>query len=210
MVLSNVGEADAPAPGSRQLTLDVLGASGAGVLIIVLLGTVLVTREFHHATWTSTLLETPNRSRVLAAKFITAALVGAIGAALLLAVAAGLGLASGNVRLSVGTLPVQLVAGVLVATAWWAWLGAAIGTVVRSQTVALLIPPVWMLVIETLLPSYGLAGVIPWTPSGLTGALSGANFAGALPEWAAAVTLLGYGLVLSVAGMRRAVRADVC
>ena len=39
-------------------------------------------------------------------------------------------------------------------------LGAAIGTAVRSQTIALLIPPVWMLVIETLLPSYGLDGVL--------------------------------------------------
>ena len=210
MVLSNVGEADAPAPGSRQLTLDVLGASGAGVLVIVLLGVVLVTREFHHATWTSTLLETPNRCRVLAAKFITAALVGTVGAAFLLAVAAGLGLASGSVRLVVDAHHVQLVAGVLVTTAWWAWLGAAIGTLVRSQTIALLIPPVWMLVIETLLPSYGLAAVLPWTPNGLTAALSGANFSGALPVWAAGLTLLGYGLVLSVAGVQRAVRTDVC
>ena len=209
MVLSNVGEADAPAPGSRQLTLDVLGASGAGVLVLALLGVVVVTREFHHATWTSTLLETPRRPRVLAAKFITAALVGAIGAAFLLGVAAVLGLASGNVRLVVDAGQLQLVAGVLGTTAWWAWLGAAIGTVIRSQTVALLIPPVWMLVIETLLPSYGLDAVLPWTPNGLTGALSGATFAGALPEWAAAGTLLGYGLVLSAAGVRRAVRTDV-
>jgi ABC-2 type transport system permease protein len=210
MVLSNVGMADAPAPGSRQLTLDVLGASGIGVWIIVLLGVVLVTREFHHATWTATLLETPNRPRVLAGKFITAALVGTVGAALLLAVAAGLGLASGNVRLFVDLGEVQLVAGVLAATAWWAWLGAAIGTVIHSQTIALLIPPMWILVIESLLPSYGLDALLPWTPNGLTATLSGADFAGALPEWAAGLTLLGYGLVLSVAGVRRAVRADVC
>jgi ABC-2 type transport system permease protein len=210
MVLSNVGKADAPAPGSRQLTVDVLGASGVGVLVIVLLGVVIVTREFHHATWTSTLLETPNRLSVLAAKFVTAALVGTVGAAFLLAVAAGLGLLSGNVRLFIDARQVQLVAGVLVATAWWTWLGAAVGTVVRSQTIALLIPPVWMLVIETLLSSYGLDSVLPWTPNGLTAALNGADFAGALPEWAAALTLLGYGLVLSVAGVRRTVRTDVC
>jgi ABC-2 type transport system permease protein len=210
MVLSNVGKPDAPPAGSRQLTLDVLGASAVGVLVIVLLGVVIVTREFHHATWTSTLLESPDRPRVLAAKFITAALVGALGAAFLLAVAAGLGLASGNIRLFVDVRQVQLVAGALVATAWWAWLGAAIGTVVRSQTIALLIPPVWMLVIETLLPSYGLDAVLPWTPNGLTAALSGAEFAGALPEWVAGLTLLGYGLVLSAAGVRRTVRTDVC
>jgi len=210
MVLSNVGKASAPAPGSRQLTLDVLGASAVGVLVIVLLGVVIVTREFHHATWTWTLLETPNRPRVLVAKFATAALVGAMGGAFLLAVAAGLGLASGDVRLFVDARQVQLVAGALVATAWWAWLGAAIGAVVRSQTVALLIPLVWILVIETLLPSYGLGPVLPWTPNGLSAALSGAEFAGALPEWAAALTLLGYGLVLSATAVRRAVRTDVC
>jgi ABC-2 type transport system permease protein len=210
MVLSSLGKVDAPPSGSRQLTLDVLGASAVGALVIVLLGVVTVTREFHHATWTSTLLETPDRPRVLAAKFVTAALVGAIGAAFLLVVAAGLGLASGNVRLFIDARQVQLVAGGLMATVWWAWIGAAIGTVIRSQTVALLIPPVWILVIETLLPSYGLGAVLPWTPNGLTAALGGADFAGVLPEWAAALTLLGYGLVLSVAGVRRAVRSDVC
>jgi len=210
MVLSNVGKSDAPPAGSRQLTLDVLGASAVGVLVIVLLGVVTVTREFHHATWTSTLLESPNRLRVLVAKFITAALVGAIGAALLLAVAAGLGLASGNIRLFIDTRQVHLVAGALLATAWWAWVGAAIGAVIRSQTIALLIPPLWMLVIETMLPSYGLDAVLPWTPNGLTSALSGADFAGALPEGAAGLTLLGYGLLLSLAGLGRAVRTDVC
>ena len=119
--------------------------------------------------------------------------MGAIGAAFLLAVAAGLGLASGNVRLAVDARQVQLVAGGLVATAWWAWLGAAIGTVVRSQTIALLIPPVWMLVIETLLPSYGLDAVPLLDAERPDSALGGADFAGALPEWAAGVTLLGYG-----------------
>ena len=210
MVLSNVGKSDAPPPGSRQLTLDVLGASGVGVLIIMLLGVVLVTHEFHHATWTSTLLETPSRPRVLVAKFVTAALVGAIGAASLLAVAAGMGLASGDVRLFVDARQVQLVAGGLVATAWWAWLGAAIGTVIRSQTIALMIPLVWILVIENLLPSYVPDAVLPWTLNGLTAALGGAEFAGVLPEWVAALSLLGCGLVLSAVGVRRSVRTDIC
>jgi ABC-2 type transport system permease protein len=210
MVLSNVGKADAPPAGSRQLTLDVLGAGGFGTLITMLLGVVLVTREFHHATWTSTLLETPDRTRVLVAKFLTAALVGTIAAAFLLILAAGLGLASGNIRLYVDARQIQLVAGGLVGAAWWAWLCAAIGTLIRSQTIAVLIPPLWIIVIENLLPNYVPEAVLPWTPNGLTAALGGAEFAGALPKWAAALTLLGCGLVLSAAGLRRAVRSDVC
>jgi ABC-2 type transport system permease protein len=210
LVLGSLGKVGSPHPGSRQLTLDLLGASSVGVLVIAMLGVVIVTREFHHATWTSTLLGTPDRRRVLAAKFITAALVGAIGAVSLFAVAAGLGVASGKVQLYLDARQLQLVAGGLVATAWWTWLGAAIGTVVRSQTVALLIPPLWMLVVETLLPAYGLDQVLPWTPGGLAGAISGANFAGVAPVWAAVLAMLGYGLVLSALGVRRTVRSDVC
>jgi ABC-2 type transport system permease protein len=210
LVLGSLGKVGSPQPGSRQLTLDVLGASSVGVLVIAMLGVVIVTREFHHATWTSTLLGTPDRRRILAAKFITAALVGALGASFLFAVAAGLGVASGNVRLYLDAHQVQLVAGGLVATAWWTWLGAAIGTVVRSQTIALLIPPLWMLVVETLLPAYGLDRVLPWTPGGLAGAISGVKFAGVAPVWAAVLVMLGYGLVVSALGVRRAVRSDVC
>jgi ABC-2 type transport system permease protein len=209
-VLGSLGKVGSPHPGSRQLTLDLLGASSVGVLVIAMLGVVIVTHEFHHATWTSTLLGIPDRRRVLAAKFITAALVGAIAAGFLFAVAAGLGVASGKVQLYLDARQLRLVAAGLVATAWWTWLGAAIGTVVRSQTVALLIPPLWMLVVETLLPAYGLDRLVPWTPGGVSAAISGANFAGVAPVWAAVLVMLGYGLVLSVLGVRRAVRSDVC
>ena len=86
---------------------------------IVLLGVVLVTGEFHHATWTSTLLETPHRPASWR-RSSSRPRWWERSAQPFLAVAAGLGLASGNVRLSVDPQSVQLVAGVLVATAWWA------------------------------------------------------------------------------------------
>ena len=208
LILAGVGTIGSAGSGSPDLTLAVLGASGAGVLVIALLGVVVVTREFHSATWTSTLLVTPNRTRVLAAKFLAAGLAGVMVGVLLFAVGAGLGVVFGGVRLTMSTALLQLVAGGLVYAACWGWFGAAIGALIRNQTVALLVPPVWMLV-ETLLPSYGVHRLLPFTPAGISAALAGGDLVGALPAWGAVLVLLGYGLALSVAAIRRTEQSDV-
>ena len=208
LILAGVGTIGSAGRGSVDLTVAVLGASGSGVLVIALLGVVVVTREFHSATWTSTLLVTPDRGRVLAAKFLAAGLAGVLVGVLLFMIAAGLGVVFGQVRLTMSTALLQVVAGGLVYAACWGWFGAAIGALIRNQTVALLVPPVWMLV-ETLLPSYGLHRLVPFTPSGISSALAGGDLAGALPAWGAALVLLGYGLAMSVAAVRRTELSDV-
>jgi ABC-2 type transport system permease protein len=208
LILAGVGTIGSANRGSADLTLALLGASGSGVLVIALVGVIVVTREFHSATWTSTLLVTPNRARVLTAKFLAAGLAGVVVGVLLFAVAAGLGVVFGGVRLTMSTALLQVVAGGLVYAACWGWFGAAIGALIRNQTAALLVPPVWMLV-ETLLPSYGLHVLVPFTPGGISSALAGGDLAGALPAWAAALALLGYGLAMSVAAVRRTEQSDV-
>jgi ABC-2 type transport system permease protein len=208
LILAGVGRIGSAAGGSVDLTLAVLGASLSGVLVIALLGVIVVTREFHSATWTSTLLVTPNRARVLAAKFLAAGLAGVLIGVLLLATAAGVGLVFGQIRLTMSTALLQLVAGGLVYAACWGWFGAAIGALIRNQTIALLVPPVWML-IETLLPSYGLHRLVPFTPGGVSSALAGGDLAGALPAWGAVLVLLGYGLAMTVAAVRRTEHSDV-
>ena len=210
LVLASVGKVGSQLRGSSELTLTVLGVSGSGNLVIALLAVVLVTREFHYATWTSTLLATPNRRRVLVAKFVAAGLLGATGAAVLFAVAAVLGLASGSVTLRLDARLVQLLLAGLFAGAFWAWLCAALATVIRNQTIALLVPPVLMIVVGALLPAYQLNGLIPWTPVGAAAALAGVEFAGALPVWAATAVLIGYGFAASLVGLRRVQRSDVC
>jgi ABC-2 type transport system permease protein len=188
----------------------VLGASGAGILVVALLAVVLVTREFHYATWTSTLLTTPSRQRVLVAKFVAAGVLGAVGAAVMLAVAAVLGLISGDVTLRLDARLVQLLTAGLMIGAFWAWLCAALAALIRNQTIALLMPPVLMIVVGALLPAYRLNSLVPWTPDGAASALAGAEFAGAFPVWAAVAVLIGYGLAASLAGLRRVQRSDVC
>ena len=209
LLLAGLGRVGAPAPGSVELTLAVLGTSGVGIFVITLLGVVTVTREFHSATWTSTLLVTPDRTQVVLAKLVAAALTGTAVAVLLLLVAAVRGLAAGVVRLSLDGALLRALPGGLLAAAWWAGFGVAVGLVVRHQAAALVLPLAWMLVVETLLPAYGLDAVVPWTPGGATRAISGDTTAGMLPVWVAALLLLGYGSVLTVLGTRRLARSDI-
>ena len=132
LVLASVGKVGSPLRGSPELTLTVLGVSGAGSLVVALLAVVLVTREFHYATWTSTLLITPSRRRVLVAKFVAAVVLGAVGAAALFGVAAVLGLVSGDVTLGLDARLVQLLIAGLGAGAFWAWLCAALAALIRQ------------------------------------------------------------------------------
>jgi hypothetical protein len=85
-----------------------------------------------------------------------------------------------------------------------------LAALIRNQTIALLVPPVLMIAVGTLLPAYRLNSLVPWTPDGAAAALAGAEFAGALPVWAALAVLISYGLAASLAGLRRVQRSDVC
>jgi ABC-2 type transport system permease protein len=209
LLLAGLGRVGAPERGSAELTLAVLGTSGVGIFVITLLGVVTVTREFHSATWTSTLLITPERTRVAIAKLVTAALTGMAVAVLLLLVAATRGLAAGAVHLSLDGALLRALLGELLTAAWWAWFGAALGLVVRNQAAALVLPLAWLLVVETLLPAYGLDTVVPWTPGGATRAIAGDPTPGMLPVWVAGLVLVGYGAALTAVGTRRLVRSDV-
>ena len=93
--------------------------------------------------------------------------------------------------------------------ACWALLGVAVGAAVRNQTVAVLVPLVWFLLIESLIPAYGLTALVPWLPGGATTALLGGRHTGALPAWAALLVLLGYALALLAPGARAIARRDI-
>src|SRR3954453_24225393 len=69
--------------GPRDFTLassdnirNVMAAASAGSLVMLLLGISMTAGEFRHNTATTTFLITPDRRRVLAAKFAAGALVG--------------------------------------------------------------------------------------------------------------------------------------
>lgn len=208
-ILGNIGGIGAATPGSSQMSADLLGTTGIGLFPVLLLGVVAVTGEFHHRTATTTFLVTPHRSRVLAAKAAAGALAGPVVMIVLLATVWTLGVLAGAIDPAVDAALLALTGRSVLVAACWAVLGVAVGAAVRNQTLAVLVPLAWFLLIETLLPAYGLQALVPWLPGGATTALVGGPVAGALPAWAALLVLLAYALALLVPGSRAIARRDI-
>ena len=209
MVLGGAGTAAGIRAGTTDAAVTLVGAAATGTVVTMFLGILSVTWEHRHQTLTSTLLGTPDRRRVVAAKAVALAAVGA-------ATGLGLGLAGVLVAVVTGYAGaggagswLAMVLGVTLAGAFWAWFGVGVGLLVRSQTMALLVPMAWFLVVEPMVGAYGLRGLVPWLPGSLPGALVGLSAPGTPPVWAALAVLCGYGALLTVPGARRLSVRDV-
>jgi ABC-2 type transport system permease protein len=208
MVMLSAGTAAGVDRGTTTATLTMVGAVGLAAMVLLLLGATVVTGEFRHATITATLLTTPHRRSVVTAKLAASAIAGAVLSTGLLigalAVAAASGLA-GPLRTTVLHAAVATVAaGMLLAL-----LGVAIGLLVRNQTVALVAPLVWLVVIEPLTRSFGLTVLTPWLPGSLLADLGPGAPAGSPPPLMAAAILALYVAALTMLGARRLQRADI-
>ena len=211
--LQNAGKVGAASLG----TVDSLGAllkvAGATSPIVLVVGVIAVTSEFRHATMPTSLLTVPDRARLLVAKVLALALVGAVVAV------GGLGLELSIVvpYLTAAGVPIDVVnadllfavCGVLAGISLYGIAGVGIGAVIRHQTIAVIAPLVWLAVVENLLPAYGLASVVRWLPGGATSALGRAELPGLLPMWAGGLVLAAYAAALVAAGAYRLARADV-
>jgi ABC-2 type transport system permease protein len=209
LMLGGVGFVDMPPRGSTELRDAVLGAVGPALFPLLVLGVLAVTGEYHHRTATSTFLVTPDRRKVIAAKAASSAVVAAVATVVMLAVAFGAGIFTDAFAATMDGDLARVVVRTLLASMLWAMLGVGIGSVVHNQTIAVVVPLLWFLVVEMLLRAYGLIWLQPWLPGGATSAISGARFPGSLPVWAAFLVLLGYAVALILAGTHATVRSDV-
>jgi ABC-2 type transport system permease protein len=209
LIIADVGLVDVPPRGSAELRNAVLGSVGPAFFVLLVLGVLAITGEFHHHTVTSTFLMTPDRRKVIAAKATATAIVAVAATAALLVLAYGAGLAAGAYGASLDGDLAAVVLKTLAISALWALLGAGVGSVIRNQAIAVVLPLLWFLVVETMFKSYGLSWLQPWLPGGATSALAGAQFPGVLPVWEAFLVLTAYALALLLAGTRAIVRSDV-
>ena len=203
--------------GSASKQLAVLFGWGEvfGALFAALLGAMAITGEIRHGTIRPTLLVTPDRRRVVAAKVGASLLIGTGFGLVAGAVAAGVGTAALrargiDVRLDAGDYAL-LIAGGAAAAGLWAAIGVGVGAVVRNQMPALIGIPVWLLFVENLLfgDIAGADDVGRLLPGAAGRAISGQDANGLLTPGVALILLILYAVATAVAGGLVMARRDI-
>jgi ABC-2 type transport system permease protein len=197
-------------PLERQPFLHV--AMTIAPLFGLLLGLRSFTDEFRYGSIVPTLLASPNRRRVLAAKVVTVA-AGAVAltlAAMTASFAIGVPLliAKGvDLTWSTGALA-TIVGRLLGASAVWAAIGVGLGLAVRHQVAAIAGSLIWLLAAESL-----LSGVVPdvarFFPGTAGLAFAGINTSDVLTPALGALVLAGYAIVAVTAGSTLMGRRDI-
>ena len=138
-----------------------------------------VTGEFRFGTIRPTFLFTPQRSRVIGAKYLAGLLAGLVFGAIGEALSLGIGAAILSERgvpfaLSGGQLTL-LVLGTLAGCALFGVIGVAVGAIVRNQVAAVVGLLAWVFIVESLL--FGLVAVrgAATCPAQAAEALSGSS-----------------------------------
>lgn len=187
-----------------------------GALFAALAGAIGITAEFRTGAIRPTLLANPDRTHVLAAKAIAAAIAGlVIGLLAAAAVAAlgsaGLAIRGINVQLNAGDF-IQLIGGGAVGAALWAVVGTGIGALLRGQVGAVVGLCVWLLLIETILIGNAPAAG-KYAPGASDGAIAGlmpnAETAKLVAPVVGGLLLFGYAVVVAVVGRVALERHDV-
>jgi ABC-2 type transport system permease protein len=193
-----------------------LAVAGLAPLFALVIGVMGVSTEFRHGTITPSLLVEPVRTRLMAAKLAAQLIAGLVLGAVAYAVCAGIAsviLSGRGIATGMSTADwIEAVIGGAVATMLYAALGLGVGALLRNQVSAIVAVLAWVFVIENLL------GVIPggfgdtikkYGLSGVGRSLAHTADASRIGQIPAGLLLLGYALVLVVAGTVVLRRRDV-
>ena len=211
-----------PARGTASWFDSVFSVMTIAQDLALIVGVVAVTAEFRHRTVTATFLVEPRRGNVVAAKLGVAALAGAT-----VAVAAAVGdlvlgavfVATGNGTASTMLTELGHVApGVVAASALFGIYGVGLGALLRNQVAALVVGLGVTVILEPIVRGI-VPGVGKWFPSAAAQSLdsvtahASSGFASStfplLSPGVAAAVLLGYGVVLAIAGALTTLQADI-
>jgi hypothetical protein len=191
-----------------------------------LIGALLVTGEYRHATFTPTFLAEPRRGLVLGAKLVVGAVLGVIYGAVIVIVTAGTGagtfaLLGDPTYLGEAGVAASLGRSVL-ALALWAVVGVGFGALLRNQVAAIVVLLVFTQFVEPMLRMVpAMTGVAMGWLKFLPGA-AGEGVAGnslyslmdpttitTLSTLPATATLAAYALALAALGYVVSLRRDI-
>ena len=161
--------------GEGQAVERTLVGTFAGLVVVIVLGTLFITSEYRRGLIRTTLVASPGRGRVLAAKVVVAAAVSFITGVVAAAVAVPLCMhtlkANGNVLYPVGLLTeLRLVVGTGALLAVAAVLALAVGTMLRrgagavTIVIALIVLP-YVLATASVLPAGPSEWLLRLTPA---------------------------------------------
>jgi ABC-2 type transport system permease protein len=204
-------------PGG-ELAMDlgkhrVIFSAGMGSITALVLGVLISAGEFRHGTITDTLLTTPRRERVLAAKLaagLTAGvLAGLASVALTMAVAVPW-LAAKDQALPLDRSYVWLtLLGAVVWCMLYAAIGVAVGFVTRNPVLGIVGALTWLFVVENIVVE-AAGSVGRWLPAGAAAATGNGTFRdGLLPQGGGMLLLAGYAGVIAVVAAMSTLRRDV-
>ena len=184
------------------------------------LGILVITTEFRYQTVTPTVLGTPRRSRIVAAKLVATALVGAgfgltcvaVSSAVTFPWAAGKGISTPlddhDVRRTLLGLPLVIILMGLV--------GVGVGALIRNQVTAVVLGLIFLLVLQNIVAAIPtVKSAWPYTPSGgvtavlYSGPDAAPNHIDLLPVWGGAIVLLTWALIPAIAGATITMNRDI-
>ena len=198
---------------STQSIHHILSLAALTSMVMLAVGIGAMAGEYRHGTALPTFLVTPRRGRVVVAKLVTVAVIGAA----LSAIAFGLSLAAAVPALSAHGIhhlagdTGQMWVGAIVTGALFGALGVAIGAVTRNTVVAIIATLVWVQFIEEAF----LASVIPsigrWLPTGANLAITHTSNDPhqLLAPAAAAIVLIAWTALLATGASRFVTGRDV-
>ena len=193
--------------------IEALSGAGIAAALLLVLGIVATTGEHRHGTITSSLLASPDRGRLVAAKvlayLVTGALLGLAAVIATLAVAVPW-LAARDAPLDlldVGDYLGLFVKGIAVAALSGA-VGVGIGAIVRNQVAAVVGTLIYLFVLE---PVIGVVStqVAAYTLGGSQSALTAAPVEDALSPLGGGLVLAAWAAALAFVGAELEERRDV-
>ncbi|MGH2849300.1 MAG: hypothetical protein ACRDLP_01645 [Solirubrobacteraceae bacterium] len=177
-----------------------------------LAGVLLVTSEYRYGTIRPTLLFTPRRPRVLAAKLAAGVLAGLVFGIVGEGVGFGLGYATltgRGIPISLSSRDIELlIVGAVASTALWGAMGVGLGAIIRNQVGAVITLLAWGFIVDNL-----LFGLVPslgrLTPTRAEDAFSGLTTDHLLSPAGGAVALIAWAAVLALLALPLMTRRDV-
>ena len=202
--------ADIPLASAKGLQ-RVLPVTGAGALVMLLVGILISAGEYRHGTSADTFLTSPRRHRVVIAKLIVGAGVGLAAGVITSTACVGVAALLFNAKgatFPLGDSDVWLtLAGTLVYTMLFAALGVAVGTMVRNQVLAVALALAWLAIAEHILIGFA-PRIGRWLPAAAGQAIVRTPLDDLLSPGAGAVVLAAYAVVIGAAGIRFATTRD--